>query len=171
MTTPAKAKRPGLPIRYRLKIARLTVLAVIGGYAVAAAAAAAISLWLPALGWMTRAEAVMTGTMLAFLIHAVLAIGVFSARSERRAWATVIVPGLVLGLGLILTGGQGRGQGAIPPPGQPTSQPTAQPTAQPAIQPAPPAPAPQAPALQAPATTAAPPGPTTLASPFTGVDA
>lgn len=157
MTTPAKAKRPGLPIRYRLKIARLTVLAVIGGYAVAAAAAAAISLWLPALGWMTRAEAVMTGTMLAFLIHAVLAIGVFSARSERRAWATVIVPGLVLGLGLILTGGQGRGQGAIPPPGQPTSQPTTQPPTQPAP--------------QAPATTAAPPGPTTLASPITGVDA
>ena len=105
-----KVQRPGLPVRYRLRIVSRALLAIVGGYVVAAAFAAATSLWLPALGWMSRSEAVMLGTMLAFVVHAVLAICVFSIASERKAWATVLVSGLLLGillgLGLAFTPGR-----------------------------------------------------------------
>lgn len=99
----AAKTRPGLPRRYRLRVLGRIVLAAVGGYAVAAALAAGLSLWLPALGWMPRFDATLFATMLGFLVHAVLAIAVFSCRSDRKALALVLIPAVVLGLALGLS--------------------------------------------------------------------
>ncbi|MEG0447336.1 MAG: DUF3649 domain-containing protein [Comamonas sp.] len=88
-----KATYPLTP--YRLAVASRTVAATLGGYALAATSTAALSLLLhPPL---ERVEAVMTATLLSWIIYA-MAIGwTFFARTAWLAWAGVLLPALALG--------------------------------------------------------------------------
>ena len=84
------------PWRHRGAVAARVVLAVAGGYAVAAAATAFLSLTLP----LVRSEAVAAATLASFAIMAGAVIWVFSARSLGRAALGLAVPGLLLAAGL-----------------------------------------------------------------------
>ena len=65
-----------------------SIAAVLGGYGLASLVAACCALGLA----MPRAEAVMTGAMLAFAVHAGAAIYVFAVRNAWRAWAGLALP-------------------------------------------------------------------------------
>lgn len=69
------------------------VAAILGGYLLASLVAACCALGLGG----PRSEAVMTGMMLAFAVHAGAAIYVFSVRSAWRAWTGLALPTMVLG--------------------------------------------------------------------------
>jgi hypothetical protein len=84
--------------RYRLAVAMRSVVAIFGGYALAAASAAWLGYLLPMLG-MTRLDAVLTAAMLAFVVHACAAIWVFAVASTWRAALAILVPASVLALG------------------------------------------------------------------------
>ncbi len=73
---------------YRLAIAARLLLAVVGGYTVAALASGWLALALPG----ARAEAVSTATLASFAIMAAAVIWVFAARTLGRA---ALVMGLV----------------------------------------------------------------------------
>lgn len=91
-------------LRYRLGVAARAVAAIGGGYGLSALVAATLSVWLPA----TRVEAVVTGTLAAFVVYPCAVMGVFAARSLARACAGLLVPATVLGALLLLhlrTGG------------------------------------------------------------------
>lgn len=81
--------------RYRLAVASRATAAIGGGYALAAAFAAALSLGLAQL--VPRVEAVLTATMLAWLAYAMAAGWAFYARTAWGAWAGTLLPALVLG--------------------------------------------------------------------------
>ncbi|RAI59704.1 DUF3649 domain-containing protein [Roseicella frigidaeris] len=80
-----------------------SLAAVLGGYAVAALAATALALWLPT----SRAEAVLTGTMLSFALYAGAVLWVFAAASALRAWVGLLLPAALLGALVWLGGGAG----------------------------------------------------------------
>lgn len=73
--------------RPALNVALRTTMAILGGYAVAALAAAALAVGLP----LPRVEAVVAAVMLSFIIYAVAVIWVFAAATLLRA-----LTGLVL---------------------------------------------------------------------------
>ncbi|WP_397473840.1 iron transporter [Pusillimonas sp.] len=75
------------PTAHRWNIASRTLLAVAGGYAIAAAATASLSLALP----LPRAQAVMAATLLSFALYCALAVWAYSAATARRAWAVAAV--------------------------------------------------------------------------------
>ena len=81
--------------RYRLAITSRALAAAAGGYAVAAAFAAALSLALAL--WIPRVEAVLTATMLAWLVYATAAGWAFYARTAWSAWGGTLLPALALG--------------------------------------------------------------------------
>jgi len=71
-----------------------TVAAVFGGYALGALAALACAVALP----LSRADAVLTGMMLSFAVHAGAVVWVFSVRDAVRAWLGLALPAAVLAL-------------------------------------------------------------------------
>ncbi len=77
---------PGLGVALR------TLIAVFGGYALAACATAALSVWLPT----APATAVITANLLSFLIYTVAVLWAFSTRSAARACAGIMAPTLLL---------------------------------------------------------------------------
>ncbi|CAG9168497.1 DUF3649 domain-containing protein [Cupriavidus respiraculi] len=81
-------------LRYRLAVASRAVAAIGGGYVLAAAATTVLSLVLP----LSRSEAVVTATLLSFLVYAGAVIWVFAARSAWRAWIGIALPAAALGL-------------------------------------------------------------------------
>lgn len=85
-------------VRYRLGVASRAIAAIIGGYALAAASTAVLSVLLP----MPRVDAVMTATLLSFTVYTCAAIWVFAARDALRAWLGIGLPTLVMGMGLWL---------------------------------------------------------------------
>ncbi|EJL85094.1 Protein of unknown function (DUF3649) [Herbaspirillum sp. CF444] len=85
-------------LRYRLDVAARVLAAIVGGYALAAAAAALLAVLLP----MPRAEAVIAATLLSFIVFCCAVLWVFAARTAWRAWAGLVLPGALLGLGLLL---------------------------------------------------------------------
>ncbi|MDO9420971.1 MAG: DUF3649 domain-containing protein [Herminiimonas sp.] len=85
-------------VRYRLGVASRAIAAIVGGYALAAASTAVLSLVLP----LPRVDAVMTATLLSFTVYTCAAIWVFAARDALRAWLGIGVPTVVMGLGLWL---------------------------------------------------------------------
>ncbi|MEG0185270.1 MAG: hypothetical protein RR704_17685 [Stenotrophomonas sp.] len=87
----APAKRVARGSNHGLLWAR-GLLALLGGYAVAACWAAALARLLPA----ATADATLVATMLSFVVYALAAIWVYAARSTVHA-----------GLGLLLAGGLG----------------------------------------------------------------
>lgn len=90
--------RGNAALMYRLGVASRTVAAIVGGYALSALAAAALALYLPT----TRAEAVLSGTMAAFVIYPGAVMWVFAARTAARAWLGLLLacllPGALLAL-------------------------------------------------------------------------
>jgi uncharacterized SAM-binding protein YcdF (DUF218 family) len=62
------------------------VAAMFGGYALAALTSVAMLAW-P----MDRAQAVLTGMLLSFIVFACAVIWVFAVRSARRAWAGLLI--------------------------------------------------------------------------------
>lgn len=83
----------------RLAVASRVAAAALGGYALAAVAAAGIAAALPA----SRLEAGLTGSLAGLLLQVGAIIWAFSARTAGRAWAGIVLPGLVFGL-LVLWG-------------------------------------------------------------------
>lgn len=79
--------------RYRWAVASRAVAAIGGGYALSALCAAALSLLLP----LARVEAVLTGTLAAFVIYPCAVMWAFAARTAWLAWAGLAVPSAVAG--------------------------------------------------------------------------
>jgi len=65
--------------------------ALLGGYALAALTSLA-ALALP----MDKAQGVLTGMLLSFVVYAGAVVWVFAARSARRAWAGLLIAALPL---------------------------------------------------------------------------
>lgn len=89
------SKNIHLPAAYRWLVASRCVAAIFGGYALAAAWAACMSLWLQKTG-MVRMDAVTTATMSSFVVHLCAAIWVFAVASTRRAWLGIALPATLL---------------------------------------------------------------------------
>lgn len=83
---------------YRLAVASRSLAAVLGGYVLAAVSTAALGLLLSSL--MSRVEAVMTATLLSWVIYAIAIAWTFYARTAWLAWAGVLLPALALGTAL-----------------------------------------------------------------------
>ena len=81
--------------RYRLAITSRTVAAVGGGYALAAGFTAALSLLLAQC--MPRVEAVLTATMLSWVVYAIATGWAFYAHTAWGAWGGTLLPAMVLG--------------------------------------------------------------------------
>ena len=70
-----------------------TAAAVLGGYGLASLVAACCAAGLGP----PRSEAVLTGMLLSFAVHAGAAVYVFAARSAWRAWGGIALPSALLG--------------------------------------------------------------------------
>ncbi|MEQ9509776.1 MAG: DUF3649 domain-containing protein [Alloalcanivorax xenomutans] len=77
----------------RLSVASRVIAAGLGGYALSAAATAALSLGLP----MPRVDAVITASVLSFLIYSAAVIWAFACATTARAWAGIAIPALLCG--------------------------------------------------------------------------
>lgn len=88
-------------LRYRLAVASRVVAAIVGGYGLAASATALLSLLLP----LTRADAVITATLLSFTVYTCAALWVFATRNAWHAWLGVGLPTLVMVLAILLCRG------------------------------------------------------------------
>lgn len=77
--------------RYRANVAARVGAGTIGAYAVAALFAAALARLLP----MSRVEAIVPATLLAFCMGPAVTLWAFLARGPWRAWAGVILPGAI----------------------------------------------------------------------------
>lgn len=91
-------KRQSMTPRYRLAVTSRIIAALVGGYLVAYASTALLTVVLP----MSRINRVVTASLLSFVVWAVMAIWVFAARSAWRGWWTVLASGGVM-LGLAMT--------------------------------------------------------------------
>lgn len=89
------------PRASRVEIAVRSVLAILGSYALASAAAVAIARLVPGPPRM----AVTLGEMIGFLLFGAAAIAAFTMRSAARAW--LLVGGLTLGLAALAAFGKG----------------------------------------------------------------
>lgn len=89
-----RASKGGGAWRRRFDIASRTLAATFGGYLAASLCGAGLAVLLP----MARPDAVVTATMLAFLVHAATAMWAFAARSHGQAWWVPLLPSGVLGL-------------------------------------------------------------------------
>lgn len=72
----------------RMQIVSQVMAAILGGYALASAAAIFLGAVLP----FPRAEAVMAGTLMSFAVYTAAVIWVFAARNARRAWLGLLLP-------------------------------------------------------------------------------
>ena len=91
--------KPTQPLwRYRLAVTSRTLVAGAGGYALAAVSTAALTLALA--GPLPRVEAVMTATLLSWLVYACAIGWAFYARTAWRAWLGVLLPALLLAAGV-----------------------------------------------------------------------
>jgi len=80
------------PVRHRLSVAARAIAAIFGGYALASLVSALLALTLP----HPREEAILAGNLLALVVYPVVAVWVFLAKSARRAWMGLLVPGIVM---------------------------------------------------------------------------
>ena len=86
--TPIKPK----PARAPWPVLSRVLAATVGGYTVTALSMSVLAAMLPWLSPASKADAVLTATLLSFAVYTGLAIWAFSTRSATKAW---------LGLGLI----------------------------------------------------------------------
>jgi len=88
-------------IRYpRVGIASRSFAAILGGYALAATTSSFLALALP----MDRAQAVLTGMLVAIVACACAALWAFAVRSALRAWIGIALPALLMGAGTVWLG-------------------------------------------------------------------
>ncbi len=82
----------GEPARWRAgtNVALRTLAAIVGGYALTAAATSVIGVLLAALSLASRADAAIIATMLSFLIYACAVLWSFAARSARLAYGSLL---------------------------------------------------------------------------------
>ncbi len=80
-------------MRYRLAVFSRATAAILGGYALASAAAACRATGRP----FRRPDAVVTAQMLSFVFYACGVIWVFATRNAWRAWAGVLLPAALMG--------------------------------------------------------------------------
>ncbi|MEJ5152416.1 PepSY-associated TM helix domain-containing protein [Comamonas sp. MYb396] len=71
---------------YRLQVSSRVLAACLGGYGLASLAAAALARMLPRLSGLSSAEAVLSASLLSFVLYTALAIWVFSTRRASQAW-------------------------------------------------------------------------------------
>lgn len=93
----APVSRPRLAARWPGVLSR-SAAAILGGYALAAAATAFLSLALP----MARSQAVLTGMLAGIAVYACAAMWAFAVRSALRAWLGIVLPAAGLALGTLL---------------------------------------------------------------------
>ena len=84
MSTPA--------VQRRLSLASRSLAAIVGGYAFAHAATAFLVLVLP----FSRADRVITATLLAFAVWCAIAVYAFVSRKSWHAWALICIGGALL---------------------------------------------------------------------------
>jgi hypothetical protein len=72
--------------------------AILGGYALAYAVTALLSLVLP----LSRTEAVIAASLPSFGIHVAAAVWAFAARTPFRAWAVIVAPAAACGVIVLL---------------------------------------------------------------------
>jgi len=76
--------------------------AVFGGYALTSGVAVLLSAVLP----LSRAEAVLTATLSAFVVYTCAVIWVFAVQDLRRAWLGMLLPAIACGgIGMLLSRG------------------------------------------------------------------
>ncbi len=79
----------------RVGIASRSLAAILGGYALAATTSSFLALALP----MDRAQAVLTGMLVAIVVCACAALWAFAVRTALRAWIGIALPALLMGVG------------------------------------------------------------------------
>ncbi|MEN0037416.1 MAG: hypothetical protein AAGC78_10115 [Cellvibrio sp.] len=84
-------RKAGPSRRYRVMIAYRFLLAIFGGYALAALVAMVTSLGFPE----QQASATLSGTLLAFCVHTGVFIWVFMVQSTRKATLGVLIPAII----------------------------------------------------------------------------
>ncbi|WP_416422588.1 DUF3649 domain-containing protein [Pseudomonas sp. App30] len=87
-----KSPSAGLPVAYRLGVCSRIVAAAMGGYVLAALVGISLAALLP----LARAEAMVSGMMLSFLVYVVAVLWCFACRTATRAWLGLLAPSLVL---------------------------------------------------------------------------
>lgn len=80
-------------INYRLMIFFRFILAIFGGYFFSAITAMLIGAFF--ISEPNKANAVLMGTMLAFVLHCAVFIWVFMVKSTLKAWLGVLVPTVI----------------------------------------------------------------------------
>jgi hypothetical protein len=91
---PAKANiRADADAQTRLNVLSRTVAGVVAGYGMSALLAACLAVMLPG----DKAEAVLTGTLISFLVYTAAIIWAYAAASHWRAWVGVLVPAALFG--------------------------------------------------------------------------
>ncbi|GFM89078.1 hypothetical protein PSCICO_44770 [Pseudomonas cichorii] len=87
------AKSAGVSVSYRLAVTSRALAAIFAGYLLASVTSICIAQWLP----IPRAEAVVTGMMLSFLVYLVAVLWCFACRTALQAWVGVLLPCAILG--------------------------------------------------------------------------
>lgn len=77
-----------IPLSYRCDVVLRFILALLGGYALSSYFSLVFSLILPG----DKVYAVLTATMLSFILHALIFIFVFAVRSVLKVWLGIIIP-------------------------------------------------------------------------------
>lgn len=98
MRAPTLSATPAHRLAHRLGVGARAAAAILGGYALAAAATAFLAQLLPLLPLLhlSRADAVMASTLFSFTVYACAVLWVFAARSAARAWAGLLLPAAML---------------------------------------------------------------------------
>lgn len=78
----------------RWGVASRAIAAIVGGYAFTWLYTGAFALLLRHVWALARVDAVLTATMVSFLVYTVAAIAVFYARSAMRAWIGLLLAAL-----------------------------------------------------------------------------
>ncbi len=83
-------------LRYRWMVFARFVLAILGGYYLSAIVAMCLAILFNSEPY--QAYAVLSATMLAFVIHCAAFIWVFMVNSTLKAWLGIIIPSLIFTL-------------------------------------------------------------------------
>ncbi|MFT0545940.1 DUF3649 domain-containing protein [Allopusillimonas ginsengisoli] len=74
--------KPATQLQFRLGVASRAAAAIFGGYALAASASSLLAVVLP----LHKSDAVLTATLLSFVLYTCAALWAFAARSALRGW-------------------------------------------------------------------------------------
>ena len=89
---PVSTTASGTSLRYRLAVASRVLAALVGGYFVAYASTALLTVILP----MDRLNRVVTASLLSFAVWCAAAVWVFTARSAWRGWWPLLAAGAAM---------------------------------------------------------------------------